>query len=240
MHLFYLEGINLKQNFEAGNLVLSLSDGESAHVKVMRLKPGDQVRLTDGKGNFADAVLEDTNPRSSTVRIVEVSTEPSKEFRLMMAVAPTKNIARYEWFIEKATEIGVDEIIPLYCDHSERERLRVDRLEKVAISAMKQSLKASLPKIHEPMAFNDLVNGPALPKSLFIAWIDENVTLHLKDLYRKGEDTLILIGPEGDFSAREIAHAKACGFVPVSLGKARLRTETAALFACMIVNLINE
>jgi 16S rRNA (uracil1498-N3)-methyltransferase len=204
------------------------------------MKPGDKVKLTDGIGNFADAVLEDVNPKKSTVMLAAVAAEPGKPFRLTIAVAPTKNIARYEWFIEKATEIGIDEIIPLYCDHSERERLRVDRLEKVAVSAMKQSLKAWMPEIHEPVSFNDLMLSKNLPDALFMAWIDDNVTLHLKDAYTSGKDVLVLIGPEGDFSKSEVASAKSRGFVPVSLGKSRLRTETAALSACMIVNLLNE
>lgn len=240
MHLFYLSGINLIKSFIAGDLLHQLSDVESAHIKVMRLKPGDKVQITDGLGNFADAVIEDANPKKSTVMLTAVTAEPVKPFRLTIAVAPTKNIARYEWFIEKATEIGIDEIIPLYCDHSERERLRVDRLEKVAVSAMKQSIKPRLPKIHEPVSFNDLMLNQNLPESLFIAWIDDNVTLHLKDAYTSGKDVLVLIGPEGDFSKSEVASAKDRGFVPVSLGKSRLRTETAALSACMIVNLMNE
>jgi 16S rRNA (uracil1498-N3)-methyltransferase len=240
MHLFYHPGINLLKSFNSGDIHHQLTDVESAHIKVMRLKPGDKVRLTDGIGNFADAVIEDANPKKSTVMLTAVTAEPGKPFRLTIAVAPTKNIARYEWFIEKATEIGIDEIIPLYCDHSERERLRVDRLEKVAVSAMKQSLKAWIPKIHEPVSFSDLMLSKNLPDALFMAWIDENVTLHLKDAYTSGKDVLVLIGPEGDFSKNEVASAKDRGFVAVSLGKSRLRTETAALSACMIVNLLNE
>ncbi|MBW6492022.1 MAG: 16S rRNA (uracil(1498)-N(3))-methyltransferase [Lentimicrobium sp.] len=228
------------QSFKSGDFIHLLSEVESIHIKVMRLKPGDQIKLTDGLGNFADASLEDVNPKKSKIRLLNVMEVPERSGKLVIAVAPTKNISRYEWLVEKATEIGVDEIIPLYCDHSERERLRVDRLEKVAISAIKQSLKAKLPKIHEPISFNNLMQSQVLPNSLFMAWIDEDVTLHLKNVYQKGADTMILIGPEGDFSASEVFKAKERGFTPVSLGKARLRTETAALFACMIVNLINE
>lgn len=240
MHLFYTNGLNLRQSFDAGEVLHTLSEVESSHVKVMRLKSGDKVRLTDGVGNFAKAVLEDVHPKKSTVSLLEVVAEPLKEYSLTIAVAPTKNIARYEWFIEKATEIGIDRIIPLYCDHSERERLRTDRLEKVTIAAMKQSLKAWLPEIHEPLTFDALMQQPDLPEDLFIAWIDDAVTLHLKDAYKPGKNVVVLIGPEGDFSESEVMKAKERGFLPVSLGKSRLRTETAALSACMIVNLNNE
>lgn len=240
MHLFYISGINLRQSFDAGEVLHTLSEVESSHVKVMRLKPGNKVRLADGVGNFADAVLEDVHHKKTTVSLMAVKAEPQKDYHLTIAVAPTKNIARYEWFIEKATEIGIDRIIPLYCDHSERERLRTDRLEKVTISAMKQSLKAWLPEIHEPITFDALMHQPDLPQDLFIAWIDDAVTQHLKDVLKPGRNVLILIGPEGDFSQAELVKAKERGFLPVSLGKSRLRTETAALAACMIVNLTNE
>lgn len=240
MHLFYIHGVNLRQSFDAGEVLHTLPDVESAHMKVMRLKAGDKVKLTDGIGHFADAVVEDVNPKKSTVSLLSVIDEPKNDYHLTIAVAPTKNIARYEWFIEKATEIGIDRIIPLYCDHSERERLRSDRLEKVALAAMKQSLKAWLPEIHEPVTFDALMHQTDLPEELFIAWIDDAVTLHLKDAFKPGRNVMVLIGPEGDFSATEVIKAKERGFVPVGLGKARLRTETAALAACMIFNLINE
>ncbi len=240
MHLFYIHGVDLRQSFDAGEVLHTLPDVESVHMKVMRLKAGDTVRLTDGVGHFADAVVEDVNPKKSTVSLIKVIDVPKSNHRLTIAVAPTKNIARYEWFVEKAVEIGIDCIIPIYCDHSERARLRIDRLEKVAISAMKQSLKAWLPVIHEPISFDELMGRDDLPKALCIAWIDDTVDLHLKDAFIRGENALILIGPEGDFSAAEVSKAKKRGFVPVGLGKARLRTETAALAACMIFNLINE
>ena len=240
MHLFYLNGINLRQSFEAGEVLHTLPDVESAHMKVMRLKAGDMVRLTDGVGHFADAMVEDVNPKKSTVSLIKVIDEPKNKHQLTIAVAPTKNISRYEWFIEKATEIGIDSIIPVYCDHSERARLRADRLEKVAIAAMKQSLKAWLPVIHEPVSFEELVSRNDLPEALYIAWIDDTVHLHLKDAFVPGQNVMVMIGPEGDFSEAEVIKAKECGFLPVSLGNARLRTETAALAACMIFNLMNE
>ena len=240
MHLFYIHGVDLRQSFDAGEVLHTLPDVESAHMKVMRLKSGDAVRLTDGVGHFADAVVEDVNHKKSTVSLIKVVDVPKNNQRLTIAVAPTKNISRYEWFVEKAVEIGIDSIIPIYCDHSERARLRIDRLEKVAIAAMKQSLKAWLPLIHEPVSFDELMSRDDLPEVRCIAWIDDTVDLHLKNAFAPGQDALVMIGPEGDFSAAEVSKARERGFMPVGLGKARLRTETAALAACMIFNLINE
>lgn len=240
MHLFYTEGVDLFRSFNAGEIHLTLSETESAHVKVMRLKSGDQVLLTDGLGCFAQAVVDDVHHKKSVVRLTSVDLQPVKPYKIRLAVAPTKNISRYEWFVEKAVEIGVDEIIPLWCDHSERERLRVDRLEKVAVAAMKQSLKAKLPFISEPVSIDAELNDSSRNDARFIAWIDDTVNTHLKTVCPVNKDITVLIGPEGDFSPREVKAAVDRGFIPVSLGKSRLRTETAALAACMIINLINE
>ena len=240
MHLFYIPGVDLRQSFDAGEVLHTLPDVESAHMKVMRLKAGDEVRLTDGVGHFADAVVEDVNTKKSTVSLIRVVDEPKNKHQLTIVVAPTKNISRYEWFIEKATEIGIDCIVPVYCEHSERARLRIDRLEKVAVAAMKQSLKAWLPVIQEPVSFDELLKRNDLPEALYIAWIDDTVNLHLKDACTRGQSVVVMIGPEGDFSKAEVVKAKERGFLPVSLGKARLRTETAALASCMIFNLIND
>ncbi|GAP42837.1 RNA methyltransferase, RsmE family [Lentimicrobium saccharophilum] len=239
MHLFYLPGKNLGEVYRNGEVLQELPADEAGHLRVMRLKTGERLRLTDGLGNFAEAILEDPGPKKFTVRITGITPEDPRSFRLIMAVAPTKNIARFEWFIEKATEFGVDEIIPVWCEHSERTKLRTDRLQKVAVAAMKQSLKATLPLIHEPVSLQQLFKRPEAADHRFIAWIDDQVTLHLKDSCQPRKDTLVLIGPEGDFSKQEVQQAVQADFRPVSLGKARLRTETAALTACFIVNLIN-
>lgn len=239
MHLFYLPGKDLGLAYRNGEVLYELPAGEAGHLRVMRLKTGDRLRLTDGLGNFAEAILEDPGPKKITVRITGITPEEARNFRLIMAVAPTKNIARFEWFIEKATEFGVDEIIPVWCEHSERTKLRTDRLQNVAVAAVKQSLKATLPVIHEPVSIQQLLRRTEATDNRFIAWIDEQVTLHLKDSCQPQKDTLVLIGPEGDFSKQEVEQAVKSGFKPVSLGKARLRTETAALAACFTVNLIN-
>jgi 16S rRNA (uracil1498-N3)-methyltransferase len=241
MQLFYLPCTNLSKSFKEGNVILSLPAEESVHVsRVLRMKPGDQILITDGKGNTALASIEDPNPKSCEIRLISVETASVKGFSLHIAVAPTKNSARFEWFLEKATEFGIHEITPVYCDHSERQKIRTERLEKVVIAAMKQSLSSFLPVIHEPIELEKLIKNQAGRENCFIAWVDDKPRPHLKDTCIPGKDTLVLIGPEGDFSPKEIRLALDNGFKPVSLGKARLRTETAALASCFIVNLVNE
>jgi 16S rRNA (uracil1498-N3)-methyltransferase len=156
-----------------------------------------------------------------------------------MAVAPTKNIDRFEWFLEKATEIGVDEITPLFCEHSEREIVKLQRLEKVLVSAMKQSLKAWLPILHPPVKFNEFVSKERKGQK-FIGYCETGIESALSTIYIPGNDTVILIGPEGDFSKHEVDHATKSGFLPVSLGSSRLRTETAGIVACHSIGILNS
>lgn len=203
------------------------------------MKKGDMVHLTDGLGNLYEGLIEIDDPKKTMVQLRDVKKDFGKrDFYLHMAVAPTKNISRFEWFLEKATEMGIDAITPLICMHSERKVVKRDRSERVLIAAMKQSVKAFLPVMNETTAFEDLLrqdfNGLK-----FIAYIDENIEDQLKDKCPAGENVLILIGPEGDFSSMEVDQAIGHGFVPISLGKSRLRTETAAVVACHTVNLIN-
>jgi 16S rRNA (uracil1498-N3)-methyltransferase len=232
MHLFYTPDIS-------GN-IYTLSEEESHHcTKALRLKKDSVIHLTDGKGNLFKCIIFADDHKRCTVRIEETIIDFGKRgFAIHLAVAPTKNTDRFEWFLEKATEIGIDEITPLICEHSERTKFKTDRFQKVIISAMKQSLKAYLPKLNEPCTFAELIkkdfNGDT-----FIASYDENNS-SLKALYTKGKDVLILIGPEGDFSNREIESAKECNFTAVNLGNSRLRTETAAVVACHTINLMNE
>lgn len=227
-----------------------LSEEESNHaIRVFRLSNGDKIKLVDGKGGLYEGVITDANPKKCSVSIPGFL--PGKEIRktkgfcIHMAVAPTKSPNRFEWFLEKATEIGVDEITPLICGHSEkrlsvlqegRKEKKNGRMEKILVSALKQSMNLFLPKLNPPENFNDFVLK-AHPGKKFIAHYSES---HLKNLYKKGEDALVLIGPEGDFTESEIGLAGKNGFLEVSLGKSRLRTETAALVACHTVNLINE
>jgi 16S rRNA (uracil1498-N3)-methyltransferase len=203
------------------------------------MQKGDKIHLTDGYGNLYEGELLAQDAKNCPVMLLNVTTEVGKRsFRLHLAVAPTKNIARFEWFLEKATEIGIDEITPLICEHSERVQVRTDRLQKIILSAAKQSLKTYLPVLHEPVKFNDFVKMNHTP-ARFVAYVEEQQPLHLKTAYREGDCT-VLIGPEGDFSRSEMDAAIQNGFSSVSLGPSRLRTETAAIVACHIINIVNE
>lgn len=232
MHVFYTPDIQLTGE---------LPEEEAQHcTRVLRLSVGDEVTLTDGKGNFYKAIISVASNKRCLVTIKEtVFQNPLWSCRLHIAMAPTKNMDRNEWFAEKATEIGFDELTFLNCRFSERKVIKTERVEKILISAIKQSLKARLPLLNEMVDFNKFVmqefNGQK-----FIAHCHEGEKPLLKDVLRKGEDALVLIGPEGDFSEEEVNKATEQGFIPISLGKSRLRTETAALVACHTMNLLNQ
>lgn len=233
MNVFYIPG--------ADNGLTVLSEEESKHcVKVLRMKEGDRFCVTNGAGCLFDAVLVDAQPKRAGV---ELSNKRAGYdhwgFRLEVAVAPTKFNERMEWFLEKATEIGIDRVCLFTSFHSERRAANVERFQKVMVAAMKQSMKSRLPVVEEVVSFEKLLKQPFEGRK-FIAWIDGSVTKQLCDVYGKGENVLVLIGPEGDFSREEAELAIANGFEPVSLGEARLRTETAALVACHTVQLINQ
>ena len=176
-------------------------------------------------------IIED-HPKHCSVEVIRTDHTPSRNSaRLHIAIAPTKNIERFEWFLEKATEIGIDEVTPLWCEHSERTVVKVPRLEKVMVSAMKQSLKSWLPKLNKPVEFSEfIINNNHGQK--FIAYCETGNEQHIKNLVEQGQDQLVLIGPEGDFSPDEVRDAMQHGFIPVSLGNSRLRTETAGVVAC--------
>ncbi len=215
-------------------------DEEGRHLlTVLRKKTGDLLHLTDGKGFFYEAELADAGKRQVLARIVSKTAAPLlSPARLHIAIAPTKQMERLEWFLEKATEIGVDEITPLICQRSERDTLRLDRLEKILVSAMKQSLRAWLPKLNEPTRFQDFAKKTSEAQKR-LAWCSDEPLPHLKNTISPQHDTVIAIGPEGDFSPEEIQVALANGFQGVSLGKARLRTETAGLLAVTMFNVVN-
>jgi len=218
-----------------------LEESESKHcIKVLRHGKGDKLTLVDGKGGLFTAIITDPNPKKCAVEVVESSLEFEKRnFSLHIAIAPTKNTERLEWFLEKAVEIGVNEITPLLCDHSERKQINAERLEKVMVSAMKQSLKAYLPKLNNLTNFERLIKDASEQKKL-IAHCEKGEKKHLFHTIQPNDSVLILIGPEGDFSISEIEFAKQFGFQEISLGESRLRTETAGVVACGIVNLVNE
>jgi len=218
-----------------------LSEEESKHiVRVLRFRKGDFVFLTNGKGDFFKAEIEDDNPKACLVRIIETMHEFGKRnYKIHLAIAPTKNIDRFEWFLEKATEIGMDEITPLICDHSERREIKTERLNKVIVSALKQSVKAYLPKLNAALPFSRVVSMQS-PGQKFICSTEADKNNLLKNSYVKGNDVLIFIGPEGDFSKEEIELAVENKFNVVSLGESRLRTETAGIAACHTIAVMNQ
>lgn len=233
MHLFYTPDITGNQ--------YSLPEEESKHcVKVLRLETGDKISLVDGKGGFYHCEILQANAKHCEVKCIEkIEAYGKRDFHIHIAIAPTKNIERIEWFLEKCTEIGIDEITPLLCDHSERKVIKEDRLEKVIISAMKQSLKAYLPKLNPLTEFSRFVKNNPSPLKC-IAHCDEGNKKSLQEIYQPGQDITILIGPEGDFSENEIKIAQENNFIPITLGESRLRTETAGIIACHSINFLNE
>ncbi len=229
MHAFYLPDLAL------GATELPAEEARHA-TSVLRLRVGDRISLLDGKGTRAEATIEEISKRGCSVRVVDrtgLSTE--RQARIHLAVAPTKQMERFEWMLEKCTEIGVDRITPLITERAERETLRRDRLERVLISAMKQSQRAWLPQLDEPTSLNDLISG-MIPDQRLFGWC-EGERKSLTSTYRPQENALLLIGPEGDFTPEEARTLIDRGFDPVSMGIARLRTETAAIAACAWMNL---
>lgn len=213
---------------------------ESRHiVKVLRKKIGDRLHITNGKGGLFEAELTIASTKQCTVNITSKSLQDKRNYRLHLAVAPTKMNDRYELFLEKATEIGIETITPIICDHSERKVVKTERFEKIIQSAMKQSLQSYLPELKDQISFKDFIANVKSTQK-FIAHCEEMDRKSLKSQLRPNENCLILIGPEGDFSLKEIEIAMQHGFIPVTLGNTRLRTETAAIAACHSVAFINE
>jgi 16S rRNA (uracil1498-N3)-methyltransferase len=213
---------------------------ESKHiVKVLRKKTGDLLYVTNGLGFLFLTEITIASDSKCTVKINTFKKQETPEYQMHLAVAPTKMNDRYEWFLEKATEIGIQEITPIICEHSERKVVKIDRFQKILESAMKQSLHYYLPKLNEPISFNDFLKKEFKGQK-FVAHCEESSKKSLKNQLKTNEDVLILIGPEGDFSVKEIEFAFANNFIPVSLGNNRLRTETAAIVACHSVIFKNE
>lgn len=232
MHLFYAP--ELKNNFH------QLSQEESRHcMKVLRLAKGDHVHLTDGRGGLYRGRIASDDANRCTVEIVDQQQGYGKRpFYLHLAMAPPKNIKRFEWFLEKVTEIGVDEITPLLCFHSERKHLKHHRMMRILVAAMKQSLKTYLPILNEMIIFEDFIQKSS-SQNPYIAHLAQGRSQHISQVYPPGQDAMIIIGPEGDFSEEEVEKATARGFRPVKLGESRLRTETAGIAACHSINLLN-
>jgi 16S rRNA (uracil1498-N3)-methyltransferase len=234
MHLFYTPDI------DAASSHYYLNEEESKHcIKVLRLVRGDNIGLIDGRGNFYTAAIADPHPKRTGLEIITVQSDFNKRNHyLHIAIAPTKNIERLEWFLEKATEIGIDEISLIICQRSERKEAKVDRLGKIITSAIKQSVKAYHPLLNEPVSFGKLIKAP-FDGQKFIAHCDGDRSA-LKDLFKPFGRYLVLIGPEGDFTPKEVGDALNNNFKAISLGESRLRTETAALEACFELNFLNR
>ena len=232
MHVFYTPDIDTRYE---------LPEEEAAHcIRVLRLAVGDEIMLTDGKGYFYKAEIDSISGKRCSFSILEKNRqEPLWKGHLHLAMASTKNMERTEWFVEKATEIGVDEISFLNCRFSERKVIKLERVEKIVVSAVKQSLKARKPQVNEMVPFEKFVKM-SFSGDKFIAHCNPGEKELLKDCLCGANDALVLIGPEGDFSPEEVSLAMENGFRPISLGPSRLRTETAALVACHLMNLFHQ
>ena len=223
------------------NTAIFIEGQEHVHLtKVLRKSEGDEVAICNGSGLMLSARIVSISKKQTVLEKIEIlAQEKVNTNKLILAVAPTKNIDRYQWMIEKCTEIGISKIIPFYSKHSERRRLKVDRLQLIALSAMKQSKSLFLPEIIEPISFKDLLKMESV-KQKCLAYMEEETTSIAKlisNLNRK-EELLIAIGPEGGFSEEEVQQAKTNGFAPISLGSKRLRTETAAVYSAVAYQLL--
>ena len=227
MQLFFTE--NTENEF-------IISSEESKHItRVLRKKEGDILNFTDGKGNLIVSEITSSDTKKTRVKVIEkIKKEKGHDYYLHIAIAPTKNMDRFEWFLEKATEIGIDEITPIICDRSERKVVKTERCNRILLSAMKQSLKYRLPKLNESISFTDFIQKN-FDGSKYIAHCEQGEKIELKEKNTE-KRTLILIGPEGDFSATEIKKAANNNYQSISLGNSRLRTETAGVVSATTIN----
>ena len=234
MQLFFNSDLNDKdENF-------CFDKNESRHInKVLRKKIGDKIYITNGKGYLFEAEIEIESHTKCKVKIINVSYSKPNDFKIHLAVAPTKLNDRYEWFIEKATEIGVNTITPIICKHGERKIIKAERYKKIIAAAGKQSLKLHFPKLENAIHFNDFIKKD-LFDTRYIAHCHESIKKSLKKIIEPNKDILIMIGPEGDFDKEEIKLAEKAGFKSINLGNSRLRTETAAIVACHTIHLCND
>jgi 16S rRNA (uracil1498-N3)-methyltransferase len=231
MELYYGKPVNDK---------IVLEGDEANHlIQVRRSRMGDAVHVTDGEGHLFVSEIAEIEKQRCTLKILEVKEDPKKTFHLHIAIAPTKNIDRIEWFLEKATETGIDEITFLLCRHSERKEVKPDRLNRVLVAAMKQSMKSFLPKLNPIVDFKSFVSQQFSGTKLICSANTTGIK-NFGEWYEAKSSLVALIGPEGDFHPNEIEFAKELNFKPTTLGKSRLRTETAALHVCTLFNFINK
>jgi len=234
MQIFYAPGI-------IGNSYV-LDERESRHcIRVLRMTEGTPVNVIDGKGNLYEGVISIADPKECRISINKVTRDfERRNYRLHIAISPVKNAERFEWFVEKSVEIGIDEITPVICRNTEKQRIKQERITSIIISAMKQSLKAEITILNEVASFEDFIKRENPVKKYIAHCSSSHDRVKIDDDYIKGEDVIILIGPEGDFSEKEISKARAAGFIPVNLGKSRLRTETAGIAACHSIYFLNQ
>ena len=236
MHRFYCPDIAA---------TLTLGEEDSKHcVKVLRMAEGDTIEVVDGNGTLYLCRITMAHLKRCAVEVVERDNQPPHwGHRIVLGIAPTKHLDRIEWLVEKCVEMGVDRIIPLRCHNSERTVLKTERLRKIMVAAMKQSLKATLPQLDEMTPLEQVIAEP-FDGTRCIAYCDEQLPreerLTLAGSYRLGQDVMMLIGPEGDFSPEEVAAARSAGFLPVTLGESRLRTETAGLMAVAAIHALDS
>lgn len=235
MHVFYTPDLQDQAQY-------TLNEEESKHCsRVLRLSVGDTLFLIDGRGGLYEAEIVNESKKHVELRITKTTEAYQKRnHHLHIAIAPTKNIDRVEWFLEKATEIGIDEVTPIICERSERKIVKEDRLQKVITAAVKQSLQAYHPILNPAITYTELLRQQTTASKLIAHCIDDAQRHFIKDLVQPHGNYLMLIGPEGDFSPQEISYALEQGFMPVTLGATRLRTETAALAACFEFNYLNR
>ena len=234
MQIFYAPGISSNS--------WVLDETESKHcIRVLRMKEGTQVRVIDGTGNLHEGVINKADPKACEIMITNVIKNFEKRpYRLHIAISPLKNPERFEWFVEKSVEIGIDEITPLICKNTEKQTIKPERVNRIIISAMKQSLKAGLTVLNEPVKFDDFIKKDSRGIKIISHCSSQTERNKIDAEYSKGKDVIILIGPEGDFSGNEIESATGNGFRPVHLGNSRLRTETAGIAACYSIYFINQ
>ena len=235
MNLFY------SNNIDNDKAQISLTDQENRHlIKVLRKSIGEVISVTDGIGNIYKCKIINTDKTSSTLSIINIDKNDSILPKLSIAISLTKKTNRFEWFLEKATEIGIHEITPIISEHTEKSNLNIDRSNKLLISAMKQSLRSRLPILNIPTSFEDYVSEKKCEENNFIATCKKNNYSLFEKKLIKGCPANVLIGPEGGFSNNELNFAKNTNFMPISLGNYRYRTETAGINVCMIFSLINK
>lgn len=234
MQIFYAPDIS--------GSVHTLAPGESKHlVRVLRMKQGDIVRLIDGKGNIFEGLISDPDPTGCKIEITSFTSDFEKRgYRLHIAISPLKNPDRFEWFAEKSVEIGIDEITPLICRNTEKTGFRTERINNLIVAAMKQSVRALRPVLNIPVSFGEFIKEESGSKKMIAHCNTSFGREMIASVCRAGDDAVIMIGPEGDFSSDEISLAMEKGYTGIDLGRSRLRTETAGIAACHSVYLINQ